>query len=162
MYLIERYLRRANADTETIIKIRAKTTKPLLVDFHELLVEQQAQVIPKGLLGRAISYALNLWPRLTLFADAADLPIDNNITENAIRPFAVGRKNWLFSQTPHGAFASAAMYSVIQSAIANGLDPYEYLRFLFDRLPNLRSVESFREIAPNRIRQDKFVGAGKN
>ena len=65
------------------------------------------------------------------------IPLDNNPAENAIRPFVVGRKNWLFSHTPSGAQASAAIYSLIETAKANGLSPYEYLHFVFETLPTL-------------------------
>lgn len=163
MYKIERCLRLGKVDAATILEVRQKSSQLLIAEFHALLIEHQAQVLPKGLLGKAIGYALNLWPRLTHFADTNELPIDNNITENAIRPFAVGRKNWLFSYSPRGAFASAALYSVLQSAIANDLDPYLYLRFVMERLPNLRSFGDFKAIAPNRVRKRDFnCDNGKN
>ena len=156
MYFIERCLRRAKVDVATSAEVRSKVSKQHIAEFHTLLVEQQAHVLTKGLLGKAIGYALNLWPRLTIFADSGDLPIDNNITENAIRPFALGRKNWLFSQTPRGAFASSALYSVQQSIVANGLDPYQAWVYILKRLPHLRSAADFRSIAPHCIRPTDF------
>ena len=156
MYFIESCLRRAEVDKETIAEIRSKVSKQHLVEFHALLIAQQAHVLTKGLLGKAINYAVNLWPQLTIFADTGDLPIDNNITENAIRPFALGRKNWLFSQTPRGAFASSALYSVQQSIAANGLDPYKTWVYILKRLSHLRSTADFRTIAPHCIRPTDY------
>ena len=77
------------------------------------------------------------WPRLVRFLDDGLIPLDNNPAENAIRPFVVGRKNWLFSHTPSGAHASAAIYSLIETAKANGLSPYDCLQYVFATLPTL-------------------------
>lgn len=81
-------------------------------------------VVPKSLTGKAVAYALNLWDRLIVYLENGELQIDNNSAENAIRPFAVGRKNWLFADTVDGAMASAVLYSIIETAKANGLEPY--------------------------------------
>ncbi|EHA15099.1 integron integrase [Halomonas sp. HAL1] len=92
-------------------------------------------------LGKTLHYLDNQWPRLTRFLDDGLLPLDNNPAENAIRPFVVGRKNWLFSHTPSGAHASAAIYSLIETAKANGLSPYDYLQYVFETLPTLNDDE---------------------
>lgn len=76
---------------------------------------------------------------------------DNNAVENAIRPFVVGRKNWLFSNTPSGAHTSAGLYSLIETAKANGHEPYKYLCFLFDRLPTIKSPEERLTLLPYRL-----------
>lgn len=83
---------------------------------------------PKSALGTALSYMRDYCSRLTRYTARGDLPIDNNRCENAIRPFVVGRKAWLFSDTPAGANASAVVYSVLETAKANGLEPYMWLR----------------------------------
>jgi len=75
-------------------------------------------------------------------------PIDNNRAENAIRPFTVGRKNWLFANSQAGAKASANLYSLIESAKANGLNPYEYLKVVFKELPNAQSVDAIEKLLP--------------
>ena len=108
---------------------------------------------PKGLLGKAISYTLKQWDRLIAYLDDGILKPDNNVAENAIRPFVVGRKNWLFSGNPIGAKASATMYSLIESAKANNLEPYRYLRFLFETLPFSQSDDDYKSLLPNRIDQ---------
>lgn len=80
--------------------------------------------------------------------EGVNLPIDNNRTENAIRPFVIDRKNWLFSETPKGATASAQIYSLIETAKANGQEPYAWLRHMLDRLPVASSVEDYKALLP--------------
>ena len=91
-----------------------------------------------------------------MFLEKPEAPIDNNFVENMIRPFVVGRKNWLFSDTMKGAHASAAIYSIIQTAILNGLEPYWYLRYLFEKLPLAANFEDLEKLLPNKIRQDEL------
>ena len=88
-------------------------------------------------LGTALTYMGDLWSRLTRYTERGDLPIDNNRCENAIRPFVIGRKAWLFSNSQRGATASANLYSLIETAKANGREPYQYLSWLFERLPTV-------------------------
>jgi hypothetical protein len=103
----------------------------LLDEFFAWL--ETVQVSGKGKLADAVRYALNEREYLYTFLENGDVPIDNNRAENAIRPFAVGRKNWLFSNTANGARNSAALYSIISTAQANGLDTEKYLTELFSR-----------------------------
>ena len=84
---------------------------------------------------------------------------DNNLAEKAIRPFVVGRKNWLFSGHPRGAKASAILYSLIETAKGNNLEPYSYLRFLFDRLPHAKSEDDYKALLPNRLDQEKLAAS---
>ena len=87
------------------------------------------------------------------FLEDGYLPLDNNLAENAIRPFVVGRKNWLFSQTPRGAHASAAIYSLIETAKVNGLSPYDYLQFVFATLPTLDPETDIEVLLPWRWKE---------
>ncbi len=82
-----------------------------------------------------MNYALEYWPELIRYIENGDWPIDNNPAENAIRPFVIGRKNWLFSNNQRCATASANLYSLIETAKANGREPYQYLSWLFGVLP---------------------------
>ncbi|WP_027399110.1 IS66 family transposase, partial [Anaerovorax odorimutans] len=82
-------------------------------------------------------YALNQKEGLMTFLTDGNIAISNNLAENSIRPFTVGRRNWLFSGSPQGAAASAAVYSIVETAKANGLNPYEYLRYIFKYLPGV-------------------------
>jgi len=119
---------------------------PVLETFKTWLDKQS--VPPKTLLGKAINYTLSQWPRLVIYTQDGRLNIDNNAVENAIRPFAIGRKNWLFSDTQHGANASANLYSLIESAKANGLNDYGYLKFIFAELPKAQNEKDIAALLP--------------
>jgi len=116
-------------------KQRSLLAKPLLDEFWSWL----DTLVPVGgtKLAKAISYARSEKKYLSVFLDAPEVPVSNNRCENAIRPFTLGRKNWLFSATPKGAKSSAVVYSIIESAKANELNPYNYLLYLFTVLPKL-------------------------
>ena len=94
-------------------------------------------VPPKSKLGEALNYLLNQWPHLTVYVTDGNLAIDNNRIENLIRPFALGRKNWLFCDTPQGANASARLYTLIMTAKLNHLNPFKYLKYIFTELPKI-------------------------
>ncbi len=98
------------------------------------------QVPPTSATGKALHYLHNEWPRLIGYLDDGRLEIDNNAAENAIRPFVIGRKNWLFSDSVRGVRASANLYALIETAKANGLEPYAYLRYLFTELPKAETI----------------------
>ncbi|AVI62913.1 IS66 family transposase [Halomonas sp. GFAJ-1] len=121
--------------------LREQKSRPLIDQLRIWLDKSLAQVLPKSALGKALHYLDNQWPRLIRFLGDGLIPLDNNPAENAIRPFVVGRKNWLFSHTPRGAHASAAIYSLIETAKANGLSPYDYLQYVFETLPTLNEDE---------------------
>ena len=101
------------------------------------------QVTAQNALDKAISYLASNWSRLERYIEEGYLPLDNNAAERAIRPFVIGRKNWLFSDTPKGATASAQLYSLVETAKANGQEPYAWLRHALERLPTARSVEDY-------------------
>jgi transposase len=151
IYAIERSMREDKLDAEKVYQERQEKVRPLLDDFYAWLKQKAPQTPPKSLLGKAISYALHQWKRLVRYLDDGRLRPDNNLAENAIRPFVVGRKNWLFSGNPEGAKASATLYSLIETAKANGLEPYWYLRYLFERLPFARTEKDYRALLPQYI-----------
>ena len=127
IYHEEGLLRNCTADER--YKERQKIIKPLIDEFFAWLVT--LPVCGKNKLAEAIGYALNEKAYLYTFLENGNVPMDNNRAENAIRPFAVGRKNWLFSNTARGADCSAALYSIVSTAQANGLDAEKYLTELF-------------------------------
>ena len=151
LYDVERQAEKQKLAPETIKALRAEKSKPLLDKFKELLDARVATTPPKCLLGKAISYALRQWSRLVVYLEDGRLRPDNNLAENAIRPFAVGRKNWLFSGHPRGADASATLYSLIETAKANGLEPYRYLRHLFEHLPAATTDAQRKALMPQHI-----------
>jgi transposase len=115
-----------------------------LEKLHAWLLKTQQQVPPKSAVGKAVNYTLNYWTELNRYTENGNWPIDNNLAENAIRPFVIGRKAWLFSNSQRGATASANLYSLIETAKANRREPYQYLSWLFERLPtaNLDDCEA--------------------
>ena len=102
----------------------------------------------KVALGKALHYTASQWAKLTRYVQDGRWPIDNNTCENAIRPFVVGRKGWLFADTPAGAQASANLYSLLQTCRANGVNTYEYLRALFEALPKATSADDYEALLP--------------
>jgi hypothetical protein len=109
------------------------------------------QVPPSSLLGKALKYLNNQWEHLIRYCDDGRLEIDNNACERAIRPFTTGRKNWLFSSSVDGAKASANLYSLVETAKANGIEPYAYLRQVLTLLPAAERVEDIEKLLPDRI-----------
>lgn len=120
---------------------RQKRSKPILDAFWSWVDSNKDNCLPKSKLYKAFGYALNQKEGLMNFLKDGNIAITNNLAENSIRPFTVGRKNWLFSGNPKGAGASAAVYSIVETAKANNLNPYEYLRYIFKFLPGVRFNE---------------------
>jgi transposase len=139
LFAIERELK--DLSSEERYEKRFKRSKPVLDAFLSWLKIQEHKVLPKSALGQAINYCLNQWEKLVAFLKDGRLELDNNRSERSIKPFVIGRKNWLFSNTPKGARASAIIYSIVETAKANGLNPYFYLNFLFEKLPNMDTTD---------------------
>lgn len=149
LYKIEKKAKENNLSYGEIGSLRQKESEPLLNKLKQFLLEHQDAVPPKGLLGAAISYTLKNWKNLIVYLERGDLEIDNNATERCIKPFAVGRKNWLFKGCVKGAEASAVIYSLIETAKSYGLNPYDYLRDIFIRLPQKNSAgQSLEDLLP--------------
>lgn len=135
LYRVERDLKKATPKERH--EARRKSSQPVLDVFLTWLKEQAAQALPKSTLGEAVNYCLNQWEKLTAYLKDGRLAIDNNLSERAINPFVIGRKNWLFANTPRGARTSAVIYSIVETAKENGLNPFAYLQYLFETLPNI-------------------------
>lgn len=146
LYRIERRLR--DASDAQRFRVRQKFSKRTLNKFHTWLLDMLPKVPPKTKLGEALAYTLNIWNRLVRYIERGDLPIDNNPCENAIRPFVVGRKAWLFADTPAGAHASALVYSLIETAKASGREPYAWLCYVLERLPLAKTVDEIDALMP--------------
>jgi len=146
LYGVERKYKEASVEERHLA--RQSLSLPILAELRTWLDKTQPAILPKSALGAALSYMNNYWDKLTRYTEAGDLPVDNNRCENAIRPFVVGRKAWLFSDTPAGANASAIIYSMVETAKANGLDPYAWLRRIMRDLPSARTVEEVETLLP--------------
>jgi transposase len=146
LYGIERDLKDVTDDQR--FAGRQAQSLPVLTQLRSWLEKTLPQVTAQSALGKAVHYLGNNWSRLERYIEAGFLPIDNNAAERAIKPFVIGRKAWLFSDTPKGAAASAQLYSLIETAKANGQEPYAWLRHVLERLPQAESVEDFEALLP--------------
>jgi transposase len=133
LYRIE--AKAAGLTTEARKALRAKHAKPRLTLYHAWLVKTRAAVPDGTGTAKAIDYTLNRWPALTRYADSGHLPIDNNPVENAIRPIAIGKKNWLFAGSERAGQRAAVIQSLLGTAKLNGLDPAAWLKDTLDKLP---------------------------
>lgn len=148
LYQVEKEAKKRNLSAEEIVELRHEYSEPILDSFHKWLLKKHKHVTPKSLLGKAVTYCLNQWHRLAEYTKHGEVTPDNNLAENAIRPFVIGRKNWLFAGSPKGAEASATLYSLVETAKANKLDPYKYLRFIFEKLPFAEVQEDYQLLLP--------------
>jgi transposase len=154
LYHQEKQAREKGLEPDQVKQLRQERVKPIMDKIKAILDERYESTPPKSLLGKAISYAQGQWDRVEIYLENGILRPDNNAAENAIRPFVVGRKNWLFSGSPKGAHASAAIYSLIESAKANGLNPYEYLIQVFEKLPAAKSQDDLKALLPHNYKHD--------
>ncbi|AKM33173.1 transposase (plasmid) [Pandoraea faecigallinarum] len=135
-------------------RLRRRYSVRVLDVIHALMLEQSPGVVPQGLLGKALTYLRAQWPKLVRYVENGSWPISNNPCENSIRPFCVGRRSWLFSDTVDGANASANLYSLVETCKANDIDPYRYLTWLFQRLPLAQSVDDYDALLPWKMPAD--------
>lgn len=156
LYRIESELRERVATDDTSKRLtedefmveRKRRASALMARIELWLDEQAMAVAPKSPLGKAIAYAKGQFSRAARYVDHVLLTSDNNPVENAIRPFVVGRKSWMFCDTPRGAHASAGIYSLVETAKANGLEPYAYLCRLMNELPLASDEVALRRLLP--------------
>lgn len=146
-----------DATPEVRLQARRALSLPVLANIHAWLDKTQPVVTPKSALGTALTYLRNCWPMLIRYTERGDLPIDNNRCENAIRPFVIGRKAWLFSDTVAGANSSAIIYSLVETAKANGIEPYTWLRRVLRELPAAKTVEEMEALLPWNCRSQQFM-----
>ena len=130
---------------------RQKEAKPIIEQIRKWLDKSLGYLLPSSKMGEALTYLDNQWDYLTAYLKDGSYPIDNNAAERAIRPFTIGRKNWMFAKSQAGARASANLYSLIETAKANDVNPYEYLREVFTRLPNMTTKDDMGELLPWRF-----------
>ena len=135
LFKIERDLH--DVTSEERFALRQERSQPVLTQFGAWLDAMDSQVLPKSLLGAAVTYCRNQWSKLTHFLLDGRLELDNNRAERSIKPFVIGRKNWLFANTAGGARSSAILYSLVETAKENGIVPFAYLTYLFEQLPNI-------------------------
>lgn len=146
LYKIERRVEKLSAQER--LQIRQSESVPVLEKIKAWIDELRPKITPKSLGGKAINYAYNEWEYLTQYTENSKLNISNIWIENAVRPFAVGRRNWLFSASVDGAKASAMYFSLIETAKKNGFEPFDYLSKMLDKLPHAETVDDFEKLLP--------------
>ena len=151
LYRVEALAREQGLDALALLQSRQLHSVPVLQEIQALLLANVHAVLPGSLLGKALHYLSSQWVKLARFATSGHYPIDNNGCENSIRPFVIGRRNWLFADTVAGANASANLYSLLETCKVNGVDGYQYLRALLVALPRARTVDDYEALLPWRL-----------
>ena len=156
VYKIERQAKVQKLTSEQRHALRQEKTKPLLQDFKHWLDSVYPTVLPKSPLGKAIAYYINHWEGLTRFLNDGRLEVDNNLTEQQIKPFVMARKNFLFACSVRGAKALCIHFSLIRTAKAHGLDPYRYYEAILKIIPHGQTVEDYEQLLPWNISLEKL------
>ena len=162
LYRIEKKVRADDLTSEETLALRKEKSRPVLDELHTFLIEASKATPPRSLYGQAISYAMSQWSKLNKFLTDGRIPFSNILVENDIRPFVIGRKNWLFSGSPQGAHASAIFYTLAANAKASGIEPFSYFRTLFSELPNAGDDEKKRRLLPQYIDRSKIKTLQRN
>jgi transposase len=153
LYVIERQIKSLSVDE--IYQARQQKSVPILNKLNQWLTTNQSKVDKGGVTGKAMTYLHNQWEKLIVYTTDGQLRLSNILAENAIRPFAVGRRAWLFADTPAGADASAIHYSLIETAKCHELEPYTYLNAVFKALPYADTVEKIEDLLPWNFKKSK-------
>ncbi|SHO58025.1 IS66 family transposase [Vibrio quintilis] len=152
LYHIERQISDLKEKTEytpaQVVAYRQQHSVPVLEKLKAFLEKYTGKMPKDSLTGKAINYMLNQWPKLVVYCTDGTLRISNILAENAIRPFVIGRKAWLFADSSQGAKASAVCYSLVETAKLNGLEPYDYLHTVLSKLPYAETVEQVESLLP--------------
>ena len=148
IYRVERDARDGQLNADQRKQLRDEKAKPIWNELRIWLDQARGQVPPQSLTGKALGYLDKQWQRLIAYLVDGRIEVDNNRCENAIRPFVIGRKAWLFSDTPAGADSSARLYSLIETAKANSVEPYAYLATVFAALPAATTLSQVEALLP--------------
>ena len=155
LYAIEEMARKEKMESDARARLRVRESKPVLTHLKSLLDRERMRVLPSTPLGIAVRYALTSWDALNRYVEHGNVEIDNNLIENAIRPIALGRKNYLFAGSEGGAEAAATIYSITETCRRLGVNPYTYLCDVFRRLATLGDPEEHRQLTPKQWAAEK-------
>lgn len=157
LYKLEKRFSQENFSPQQIYETRQKKAKPILDKIKKWLDDTLPKVPPKHPIGEAIKYSLRFWDGLIRYIDDGRFEIDNNRTERAVKPFVIGRKNWLFHDSVKGADAGAIIYSLIETCKAHKINAYLYLRYVLQELPNCdKSEETYQSLLPFNVDREKL------
>ncbi len=148
LYAVEQLGRDKSLSPEELHALRQEQSVPVLENIKAWMMDIYPQVLPESTIGKAIGYSLKRWDKLSLYTTDARLQIDNNLVENAIRPVAIGRKNYLFAGSHDGARRAAMLYSFLGTCKINNVNPFEWLRDILLRIP-AHSVNKLEQLLPN-------------
>lgn len=148
LYRVEDEIKQTCKSPQAVYDYRQQHAKPLLNEFKQWLDDNLHHIRPKSPLGDAFGYALNQWKKLTRYLDDGRLEMDNGESERKIKPFVIGRKNWLFCDSVAGAKAAEIIYSIIETAKHHQVEPYSYLRYVLTRLPNITTESELEALLP--------------
>ena len=151
LYKIEKVARDGNLSSRDRFDLRAEQSTPILKTFKMWLGNHLTKTPVQSKIGEAIRYTLSNWELLNNYLNDGRIEIDNNLLENAIRPFALGRKNWMFMGSPSGARAGATFYTLIETCKANGIEPYQYLCTMLHRIRECVTEEDYLKLLPQFI-----------
>lgn len=152
LYAIERAGR--GLPDEELLALRNHDSRPLVARIESWLKEHRDKALPKTALGNAIRYGLEQWPAMKRYLEDARCSIDNNIAERDIKRVVMGRKAWLFADSVDGMEANAVLYSLVQTCIANSVDPYKYFKAVIERMPNAKSQDDLEALLPWALKKE--------
>jgi hypothetical protein len=144
LYAIERGLRESNASPKLREAVRASESSMIFARLGKAIELRRNRYLPKSEMGKAVGYALGQWKAMSRYLQYGEAHIDNNLMENAIRPTAVGKKNWLFIGNPKAGRRSAVIYSIVGSCERRGINPFEYMTDVLERLPTMKNSEQYK------------------
>lgn len=147
LYALERKIKKRKTGSTITMRYRRRYAKPILKQLYAWMQQEYPKVLPKSAIGKAFTYSLNLWGKLSTYVEDGNYLIDNNLIENAIRPLALGRKNYLFAGNHNAAQNAAMMYSFFATCKINNVNPYQWLHDIFKRLPE-HKANKLHELLP--------------
>lgn len=162
LYEVEREAKERQLDPLGVLALRLEKSKPIIETLRKWIQETWPQAPPKSPLGQALTYSANQWPALLRFLEDGRLELDNNGCERALRAIAVGRKNWLFAGSDEGARRAAVIYTVIGTCRLSGVDPWEYVRDVLEKLAAGWLQSRLEELLPPNWRRNRDADSAFN
>ncbi len=159
LYLIEKELKEEQATPERIKQVRKAKATPILLGIKTLIDENSMKVLPEGPLGKAVKYMLNHWDALNHYLKDGRLEIDNNRAERSIKPFLIGRKNWLFHGNDIGARAGGTLFSLIETCKAHNIDVFSWLKHALNNIQQADTVEKLEQLLPFNVKAEQLESA---
>ena len=159
LYHLEKLLKEEQATPERIKQVRQEKAEPILLGIKDFITANITKVAPQGPLAKAINYMLNHWDSLNHYLKDGRLEIDNNRAERSIKPFVIGRKNWLFHGNDIGARAGGTLFSLIETCKAHNIDVFSWLKHALDNIQHADTVEKLEQLLPFNVKAEQLEAA---